>query len=321
MAKLNFEHGYFAAGLSGESFDICDGYNVTYTTSAADAAFSGANTITLTAGTFPTWLREVGKVFVISGTTLNNGTFTVVSIDLTFKILTVLETTVVEAAQTPTFDGSADTKLIDVLLKAGNGVLTTDAPLVLYSTGTLGAARTLDIASLEKENTAQGGQDLQGRFFYLSVQNSDVSNSNTITISTSTGGGSINGLSTLVIRKPQDYIFHFESSGLWRANILTRPGEAHATIAMIPFVAADWSAGTVNEIEVIQTGVPTGGQVGPHGLKVYPHYIVQVCDETLTKPELVDVETQFDVSGNIKLIKAQKAKPFSGTVLIVSSLD
>lgn len=323
MAKLNFEHGYFAAGLSGESFDIAAGYGVTFTPGAGDAAFSNTNTITLTAGTWPTWLREVGKVFTISGTTtgLNDGTFTVVAVDLTFKILTVLEATSTQAAQTPVCDGSADTKLITNLLKSGNGALETDAPLVLYSTGAITSSRTLDLKNLEHENAAQGGEELNGRFFFLSVQNSDIGPTKTITVSTTTGGGTINGAANLVIKREADYVFYYETGGKWRVDALTRPNEPHATMAMVPFVAADWNAGTVNQITVIRTGSPTGGQVGPHNLLTQSHYVVQVCDETLTTPELVDVETQFDVSGNITLIKAHKAKPFSGTVLIVGSLE
>lgn len=318
MASLNFTTGLFSGGLAGESFDICSGYGLSFSSASSDAAFSNANTITLTAGTWPTWIREVGKVFTISGSTLNNGSFTTVSIDVTNKILTVLEATVTESAQTIVADGSADSLLISNLLKAGNGVLTTDAPLVLYSTGSLGGARTLDISALEAESVAQGGEPLNGRFFYLSVQNSDISNSNKITVSSS---ATINGAANFEIKKPGDFLFFHETSGAWRTNILTRPGEAHATIAMIPFVAADWSAGTINEITVLQTGSPAAGQVGPHNLKVYPHYLVQVCDESVTPHELVTVETQFDSSGNITLVKAQKAKPFSGTVLIIGSLD
>jgi len=36
---------------------------------------------------------------------------------------------------------------------------------------------------------------------------------------------------------------------------------------------------------------------------------------------LVDVEVQFNNSGQITMVKAQKAKPFNGTALIVGSLD
>jgi hypothetical protein len=185
MAKMNYEHVFSSAGFSGESFNIAEGYNVSYDTSAGDVVFDNAtSTLILTTGTWPTWIREVGKEFVISGTTNNNGTFHTVSVDNTFKVLTVIESVVDETPVGVTsFDGSIDTGIIDVLLGVGNAVLTTDAPLVLHSTGALGAARTLDISALEIENVAQGGEPLNGRFFYLSIQNSDISSTNKITIS------------------------------------------------------------------------------------------------------------------------------------------
>jgi len=320
MAILNFATVFSSAGFAGESFDIAAGYNLSYATVAGDVVFAATGkTLTLTAGTWPTWIREVGKVFTTSSGT-NPGPFTVVSVDGTFKILTVLETVVNETPVGVTnFLGSADTGIIDNLLSAGNGILTVDAPLVLYSTGTLGAARTLDISALEVESAQQGSQSLNGRWFFFSVQNSDISGSNTITVSATT---SINGAGTLVIKRAGDYIFYHETSGIWRANLLNRPAEQHATIAMVAFTAADWSAGaTKNQIEIIATGSPVAGQVGPHSLKVYPHYVVQICDEDVTPNELVDVEVQFDNSGNIFLVKAQKAKPFKGTALIIGSLE
>ena len=320
MAILSFSTVFSSAGFAGESFDIAAGYNLSYTTTAGDVVFAATGkTLTLTAGTWPTWIREVGKVFTTDSIT-NPGPFTVVSVDGTFKILTVLETVVNETPVGVTnFLGSADTGIIDNLLSAGNGVLTVDAPLILYSSGTLGAARTLDISALEVESVQQGSQPLNGRWFILSVQNSDISNSNKITVSSS---ATINGSATFEIKKAQDYLFYHEKAGIWRVNILTRPGEQHATIAMVPFTAAEWSAGaTKNQIEIIPSGSPAAGQAGPHSLKVYPHYIVQVCDEDVTPNELVDVEVQFNNSGQITMVKAQKAKPFNGTALIVGSLD
>lgn len=321
MALMNYATVFASAGFAGESFDICQGYNLSFTAASGDATFDetgGVYTITLSAGTWPTWIREVGKVFTISGTTLNNGTFTVVSVDGTFKILTVLETIVDEAAQTPVVDGSADTRLISNLLEAGNGVLTTDAPLVLTSTGALGAARTLNIAALEVENAAQGAEALNGRFFYLSVQNTDISSVNKITVSATT---SINGAATFEIVNTGDYLFFHVSGGVWRVNVLPRANEGVATLRRVPFTAADWSAGTVNEITIIPSGTPVAGEVGPHDLTVYPSYMVQVINTDLTPDELVDVEVQFDASGNITLVKAQKAKPFNGVALIASTID
>lgn len=320
MAGMNYFTGHFSGGLSGESFDIAQGYAVSYSTTAGDLVFAASGkTLTLTTGTWPTWIREIGKTFVTDSVT-NPGPFTVVSIDVTNKILTVLETVSNETPVGVTVvNGSADTKLISNLLKAGNGVLTTDTPLVLYSTGALTTARTLDISALEAESVQQGGEALNGRFFYLSVQNSDISPSVSLTVNSS---ATINGLSTLVIKKATDYLFFHEAAGVWRCNVLSRPGEAHATIAQIDFTAADWNAGAVkNQIKVIQTGVAAAGEVGPHNLKVYPQYVVEVINKDLTPFEAVDVEVQFDNSGNVTMVKAQKAKPFNGTIVLIGSLE
>jgi hypothetical protein len=314
----NYSTVMSAAGFSGGDFDISAGYGLSFTPASADAAFNVAGTITLTAGVWPTWLREVGKVFKITGTTLNNSTFTVVSVDGTFKIMTVKEVVATEAAQTPVCDGSADTAIIDVLLKAGNGVLTCDAPFVLTSTGALTSSRTLSIAGLEVESAQQGSEKMPGRFFYLSVQNSDISPSVKITVSAS---ASINGAGTFEIAHAGDYMFYHVSEGVWRCNIMPRPGESHATIARVPFTSAMWSAGTVNQIVIIPTGVLAAGQAGPHALKVYGSYVVTVINTDLTPDEVVDVETQFDGVGNITLVKAQKAKPFNGVAVIIGSLE
>lgn len=325
MAKMNYETVFASAGFAGNSFDIAAGYGVTQTPVAGDAAFAAAGkTITLTAGTWLAAFAEVGKKVVISGSTSNNGTFTIVSLDVTSKILTVLEALTDETpVGSITADGSTNPGLIDVLLKTGNGVLQEDAPLVLYSTGALGAARTLDIAKLEKERAQQGGEDLPGRWFYLSIQNSDISGVNSLTVSTSTVGGSLNGSATLPIVNTGDYLFFHEKSGLWRVNVLPRTSEPLATLRRVSFAAADWDAGaTKNQIVVLQTGSPAAGQVGPHALVLGPTYLVQVTNTDLTPDEIVDVEVQFDpATGNITLVKANGAKAFSGIVTIAGALD
>jgi len=321
MAKMNYEHVFSSAGFSGESFNIAEGYNVSYDTSAGDVVFDNAtSTLILTTGTWPTWIREVGKEFVISGTTNNNGTFHTVSVDNTFKVLTVIESVVDETPVGVTsFDGSIDTGIIDVLLGVGNAVLTTDAPLVLHSTGALGAARTLDISALEIENVAQGGEPLNGRFFYLSIQNSDISSTNKITISSSS---TINGFADLEITSTGDYMFFHESAGAWRVNILPRPEEALATLTRIPFTADMWADGIKNEITILQTGTPSAGQAGPHYLTKADTYVVQIVNTDLDPVEVVDLEVQFDSStGNITLVKAQRAKAFNGIATIVGALD
>lgn len=321
MAKLFGVHGNFSAGISGEHFDIAAGYALSYTAPATDCTFAAAGkTLTLVSGTWPLWIREVGKEFVISGSALNNSTFHTASIDVTNKILTVAEIPVDEASQSVVADGSVDTKLIDVLLKSGNGVLTVDCPLTLKSTGALGGARTLSIAALEVESVAQGSQPLNGRPLIVSVRNSDISAVNSITVSSS---ATINGAASFVASKAGDYIFWHEEAGAWRVNVLSNPQEPHATIAEIPFTAADWNAGVLNQIKVLQTGVAATGEVGPHNLKVAQSYSVSVTNIDLSpRAEIEDVEVQFDKSpnGDVYLLKAQKAKPFNGIVTIIGSL-
>jgi len=219
-----------------------------------------------------------------------------------------------------TFDiaaGVANVDVIDVLLSVGDGALEPDAPHMLESTGALGGARALDISGLEAENAAQGGAALNGRFFYLSVRNSDIVASN-ITVSAT---GTINGAATLVIATEGDYLFHHSSSGNWRVNILPTPAEGLATIARVPFVVADWAAGTKNEITILQTGVPGAGEVGPHGLTPAGTYVVQIINTDNTPDEMVDAEIQFAANGDITLLKAGLGAAFNGVAIIVGSLD
>lgn len=210
--------------------------------------------------------------------------------------------------------GPANTGVIDVLLSVGNGALTEDAPHVLVSTGALGAARSLDLTGMEAESVGKGGQALNGRFFYLSVQNSDVS-SNNLTVSGST---TINGASTFVIDTTGDYLFHHISGGVWRCNVLPTPGENLATITRINFLTTDWLN---NEIKVIQSGTPVAGEVGPHGLTPYDGYVYTILNTSLNPNEYVDVEVHQDTNGDITLVKAPKAPTFNGTLIIVGSLD
>ena len=210
MARLNYSHIFASAGFSGENWDIAAGYNLSFDTSsnANDTTFTAATkTIALAVGSFPSWLDEVGKVFTTDSAT-NPGPFTVVTYSA--SAITVLETVVDEATVDVVFDGSANTDIQDILLSAGNGALTEHTPHVLVSTGALGSARTLDLSAMEVESAAYGAHPLDGRFFYLSVQNSDISTNN-ITISGST---SINGVANLVISCACDYLFHHVSGGV-----------------------------------------------------------------------------------------------------------
>jgi len=213
--------------------------------------------------------------------------------------------------------GPADAGIIDVLLSVGDGLLTDDAPHVLVSTGALGGARVLDITGLEAETAAKGGQALDGRFFYLSIQNTDII-SNNLTVS---GGATINGDASFTIATEGDYLFHHVSGGVWRCNILPRPAEKLATLARVDFVAADWAAGVQDAIDVIQDGTAGAGEIGPHNITSPGPYIIQVVNTDLTPVELVDVEVQFNGSGDITLRKARKAPEFNGTIVIVGTLD
>jgi hypothetical protein len=214
--------------------------------------------------------------------------------------------------------GAEDTGILDVQLSAGSGALTDDAPHVLVSTGAVGAAAGLDISGMELESADKGGQALPGRFFFLSIQNTDIATNN-ITV---TSSATINGSASLVIKSTGDYLFHHVASGVWRANQLPRPEEPLATLARIPFASTKWDAGAVkNTIVVKASGAIALNQIGPHNLQPYSSYVVQVINTDATPDEMVDVEVQFDASGDITLKKASKGADFAGVVVIVGSLD
>lgn len=210
--------------------------------------------------------------------------------------------------------GPANADLIDVLLSVGDGALSDQAPHVLVSTGALGAPRTLDITNMETESGAGGGQALNGRFFYLSVLNTDIV-TNSITV---VAGTSINGLGSLVIDFEGDYLFHHISGGVWRVNVLPRTVPDAASLVRIPFVTGDWAS---NALTVIATGTPGAGEVGPHDLAAYNSYLVQVINTDQTPDEMVDVEIQFAGTGNITLRKAPRAPDFAGIVVISGTTD
>lgn len=213
--------------------------------------------------------------------------------------------------------GPADVGIIDVLLSVGDGALTEDAPHVLITSGALNGSRNLDISGLEAETAAKGGQALDGRFFYLSVQNTDIL-TNSITVS---GGATINGDANFTIATEGDYLFHHVSAGVWRVNVLPRPSEQLATLARVTFDSADWAAGTVDHIKVLQTGTPSAGEVGPHDITASGSYVVQVLNTDMSPNELVDVEIQYAANGDITLRKARRAPEFSGVVVVVGTLD
>jgi len=316
--KHFYSHIMSSAGFSGENWDVSEGHNLSFDSSgdANDVTLVAVGkTITLASGSFPSWMQEVGKVFSTDSGT-NPGPFTIVS--ATASVVTVAETVIDEAGVDMVFDGSPDIDIQDVLLKTGDGILTQHCPLVLTSIGALGAARTLDISALEVESGAYGSKALDGRWFYISIQNSDISSTNKITVSGST---SINGLASLDIETTGDYLFHHVSGGVWRCNILPTPAEHMATMARVSFADTDWSAGTKNQIKVIQTGSPGSGEVGPHGLTAYDSYIIQIVNVDGSINEITDNEVQIDSNGDITILKAGLGSSFNGYCLIVGTLD
>lgn len=331
MAKMNYEHVYAAAGFSGERWDVNLGYNVSLNVVAGDAAWTAGNKrVTLTLGTIPTWMQQIGKVFTVD-VGPNSGPFTVVNYDnATFKWVEVLETVVNDTpAGASTFDGSSDTKLQSLLLKNAaepvEAALTEDAPLCLISSGALGANRTLNLAGMEVETLARGGQPLNGRFVYLSIQNTDVNNTLSGYRLRVKGSATVNGAAYVDINSPGDYWFVHDQNGAWRVNVLPTPGEALATLTRIPFTAAKWGQHPTNKntIVCLQTGAPGAGQIGPHLLTIYSTYLIQVYNtDNATWTEQVDVEIKVDkLTGDITLQKAQKAIPFNGILVISGSLD
>jgi len=206
--------------------------------------------------------------------------------------------------------GPANTDVIDALLSASDGVLTENAPVNMISTGALSAGAgtdgivDLDITALEQE----------GRWFWLSVRNSDIGTiSLTVTSTTDINGGG----ATLTISSAQDLLFVHESGGTWRAyrqELSTAP--TNAKIFRDTFAASDWSGGPTNSITVIQTGAPGAGEIGPHGLAIASSYAVQVYRDS--DDELVDLGTVVDGgTGDITLTKTGLGTNFDGRVIVV----
>lgn len=325
MAKQNYEHVHAAAGFSGERWDANLGYNLSFTPPALDVTFATpAKTVTLAAGTFPSWM-VVGKTFK-TNSLLNPGPFTVMQVVSPSQII-VLETVAAQAGVTVAFGGSENAGIQDTLLKdlppATPANLTEDAPHLIVSSGALGGNRILDISLMENESVSKGGKPLNGRFFQLSVQNTDVSNAPGGFSLTLQGSGNINGAATMVISSPNDYWFTHDQNGNWIATIMPSTGDSIPSTKRIPFSAGKWNEGaTKNQIKVLASGVPALGEVGPHGLAVYDSYHVEVFDLTGTRAELVDAEIQVDkTTGDIYILKASLGSNFSGEVIITGTLE
>jgi hypothetical protein len=208
--------------------------------------------------------------------------------------------------------GPANTDVIDLLLTdagagpTGTATLQENAPVNLYSTGALGAAKNLDLSGIEQN----------GRFFFLSVRNSDLSTNNlTITATTDINGGG----SSLVINTAVDYVFVHETGGNWRAYQQRLSTAATAAVFRATFAGADWSSGTANEITIIQTGAPAAGEIGPHALDIASSYDVTVFNDA--DDEQVDVGVVVNPStGDVTLTKTGLGTNFAGRVLVLGTV-
>jgi hypothetical protein len=203
--------------------------------------------------------------------------------------------------------GPANTGVIDVLLSVGNGVLTEDAPISMISTGALGATRDLSLVNIEQD----------GRIFFLSVRNSDITtNSLTVTATTEVNGSTATNPFTISVAT--DYIFVHETGGTWRAYQQKQSQGADSQVFRATFSAANWSGGTANQITILQTGAPAAGQIGPHALSIASSYAVMVFRDS--DDELVDVGVVVATgTGNITLTKAGLGADFAGRVIVIGT--
>jgi hypothetical protein len=210
---------------------------------------------------------------------------------------------VFDVTQGPTTTETPD--IIDVLLPTGNATLTGNAPVNIISTGLLGGtARTLFITGMEQP----------GRFFFLSVRNTDLA-SGALTISPTT---SINGSATMVLSAPADYLYVHESGGVWRAYQQSTAEAGEAYVFRATFAAIKWSNGVVNKITILRTGVAGAGQIGPHLLSLASSYTVQVFRDS--DNQKVDVGVIVDpVTGNITMTKTGLGTDFAGRVIVMGS--
>lgn len=89
------------------------------------------------------------------------------------------------------------------------------------------------------------------------------------------------------------------------------------------FVAGDWAAGVVNEIQIVRVpAVPGAGQIGPHTLRLGVAYVVQVFEDVGGNDlNIVDVEVEMNTAtGLITMRKAPVPPGFAGRVVIEDSL-
>jgi hypothetical protein len=150
-----------------------------------------------------------------------------------------------------------------------------------------------------------------GRYFFLSVRNSDITtNALTVTATTDINGGGI----SLVINEASDFLFVHETGGTWRAY--RQQFTSGASIFRDTFIVGDWTGGTANRIVVIQTGAPAAGEIGPHGLAIASSYATQVYRDS--DDELVDLGIEVDPpTGDITLKKTGLGTNFAGRLIVV----
>lgn len=201
--------------------------------------------------------------------------------------------------------GPANLGVIDVLLDTGSGALTEDAPVSLVSSGALTASRVLTITAVEQA----------GRYFFLSVRNSDIAPGITLTVTATTdinGGGT-----SLVLSEARDYLFVHETSGTWRAYQQKLSQGADSQVYREAFVIADWSSAPANTI-VFSQDAPGGNELGPTGLGISGSYTVAVYRDS--DDELVDVGVVVDPgTGDVTLTKTGLGADFDGRVIIIGT--
>ena len=86
------------------------------------------------------------------------------------------------------------------------------------------------------------------------------------------------------------------------------------------FDSTDWTAGTPNAIEIVQSGALGPGQVGPHEFIVGKSYHISVFKAD-GSPVVVGVDVEFEISlttGLIRMKKTGKVTPYSGRVIVSS---
>jgi hypothetical protein len=107
--------------------------------------------------------------------------------------------------------GPPNVDVVDTLLSVGDTNITQNIPLNIISTGLLNGNRTLNIAGAEQN----------GRMFFLSMRNTDLGNFQVFITASTT----INDDSQFIVNKPHDYLFVYETGGVWKVYRQRQPGD------------------------------------------------------------------------------------------------